>query len=86
MMYIMYTADYGNQYVNDITVLPGHHAPMVGDCIEGSSMGPIGSMSSHVTSPPRRAHTPPSLQQQLKWQALMVNEWHGLCDGALQDM
>ena len=24
--------------------------------------------------------------QQLKWQAHMVGEWHGLCDGALQDM
>ena len=63
-------------------------------CIEGSSMGPtIGrstiSSHDHVTlppPPPRRAHTPPSQQQQLKWQALMVNEWHGLCDGALQDM
>ena len=77
--------------------LPGHHAHesgvhnnniMAGDCIEGSSMGPTtGAISSHVISPPpRRAHTPPSQQQQLKWQALMVNEWHGLCDGALQDM
>jgi hypothetical protein len=71
------------------------------DCIEGSSMGPgtgIGSIvSGHVTSPPshvtispptqRRAHTPTfQQQQQLKWQALMVDEWHGLCDGALQDM
>ncbi len=64
-------------------------------------MGPgtgIGSIvSGHVTSPsnhvtissptPRQAHTPTfQQQQQLKWQALMMDEWHGLCDGALQDM
>ena len=80
--------------------LPGHHLThgpagaqcAAGDCIEGSSMGPtivsaghVISSSSHVTLP-RRAHTPTSHQQQLKWQALMVEEWHGLCDGALQDM
>ena len=86
------TADFGCRYVNNVW----HHAHrsgvhniiMAGDCIEGSSMGPtIGAISSHVISPfPQRAHTPPSQQQQLKWQALMVNEWYGLCDGALQDM
>lgn len=26
------------------------------------------------------------LSQQLKWQAHMVESWHGICDGALQDM
>ena len=40
--------------------------------------------------PGRHGSTSESLNpqplQQLKWQAHMVNEWHGLCDGALQDM
>ena len=85
-----YTAEYGCQQVNNV-FLPGHHAHSgahvsAGDTIEGSSLGPVGS--GHMTTPPRRAtaHTPPSQQQQLKWQALMVKEWHGLCDGALQDV
>ena len=46
---------------------------MGGDCRRGSSSEPVGSLN-----------TPPL--QQLKWQAHMVSEWHGLCDGALQDM
>ena len=27
-----------------------------------------------------------SQSQHLKWQAHMVNTWHDICDGALQDM
>ena len=53
----------------------GHGCGLVvgGDSIEESSLEPIGSMNLLPL-------------QQLKWQAHMVSEWHGLCDGALQDM
>ena len=59
---------------------PGPGAADVGGC------GPIA-----MAMDGRRGSTstdPLSSQplQQLKWQAHMVGEWHGLCDGALQDM
>lgn len=49
-----------------------------GSIVVGPGMdGRRGSTSDPLSSQPL---------QQLKWQAHMVNEWHGLCDGALQDM
>ena len=62
----------------------------------GSHMGKVNSFTADGGCGPiagrecRHGSTSESLNpqplQQLKWQAHMVNEWHGLCDGALQDM
>lgn len=55
--------------------------PTDGGC--GPIVGGAGDCRRSSTSEPLNPGPP---LQQLKWQAHMVNEWHGLCDGALQDM
>ena len=57
-----------------------------GRCIEESSLEPIGIPASTGLTGLSRIRAPFSQDDQLKWQAHMISEWHGLCDGALQDM
>ena len=71
------TAPYGSHMGGKVNSFPG--PTDVGGCgpIAMGMDGRRGSTSDPLSSQPL---------QQLKWQAHMVSEWHGLCDGALQDM